>query len=188
MRLPLQISFRNLDRSEAIEAAVRKRAARLDRFCGDIMSCRVTVEAPHRHRHKGKTYVVKIDLTVRGGELVVSRTPDDDHSHEDVYVAIRDAFDAMTRRVEDHVLTRRGKIKSHAVPPHGRISELQPGLDFGRIATADGREIYFHRNSVLNADFDDLQPGDEVRFAEEPGDQGPKATTVRRVGKHHLPG
>lgn len=188
MRLPLQISFRNLARSEAIETAVRKRAARLDRFYRNIMSCRVTVEAPHRHRRKGKSYLVKIDVTVPDGELVVSRSPDDDPTHQDVYVAIRDAFDAMTRRIEDHVRTRRGRVKAHELPPHGRISELHPGLDFGRIATADGRDVYFHRNSVFNADFDDLSLGDEVRFTEEPGDQGPKATTVRRVGKHHLVG
>jgi len=188
MKLPLQISFRDLPHSEAIEAAVRKRAARLDRFYGEIMSCRVTVEAPHRHQHKGKLYSVKVDVTVPDDEIVVSRTPDRHQSHEDVYVAVRDAFDAMTRRIEDHIRMRRGKIKAHEVPPHGRVSELYPMMDYGRIACSDGRDIYFHRNSLLNADFSDLQPGDEVRFVEETGDQGPKASSVRLVGKHHVVG
>jgi len=188
MKLPLQINFRNLEPSEAIEAAVQKRAAKLDRFYADIMSCRVTVEAPHKHQHKGKLYSVKVDVTVPDDELVVSRTPDQNQAHEDVYVALRDAFDAMARRLEDYVRIRRGKTKAHEVPPHGRISELYPMLDYGRIATPDGRDIYFHRNSILNAEFDDLELGDEVRFAEEPGDEGPKATTVHLVGKHHLVG
>ncbi len=188
MKLPLQISFRNLEPSEAIEAAIRKRAAKFDRFYGDIMSCRVTVEAPHRHRHKGKLYSVSIDVTVPEEELVVSRSPDKNQSHEDVYVAIRDAFNAMTRRIEDYIRVRRGKTKTHEVPPHGRVSELYPVLDYGRIVTRDGRDIYFHRNSILNASLDDLEIGDEVRFAEESGEQGPKATSVRLIGKHHLVG
>ncbi|MGD8424751.1 MAG: HPF/RaiA family ribosome-associated protein [Gammaproteobacteria bacterium] len=188
MKLPLEINFRNLAPSEAIETAIRKRAAKLDRFYEDIMRCRVTIEAPHRHQHKGKLYSVKIDVTVPNDELVVSRAPDRDHSHEDVYVAIRDAFDAMTRRIEDYVRVRRGQTKTHETPPHGRVSEIYPMLDYGRIATPDGRDIYFHRNSLLNAGFDDLAVGDEVRFSEEPGDQGPKATSVQRVGKHHLVG
>ena len=188
MKLPLEINFRNLAPSAAIETAVRKRAAKLDRFCEDIMRCRVTIEAPHRHRHKGKLYSVRIDVTVPNDELVVARAPDRDQSHEDVYVAIRDAFDAMTRRLEDYVRVRRGRTKTHEVPPHGRVSEIYPTLDYGRIATPDGRDIYFHRNSLLNADFDDLAVGDEVRFSEEPGDQGPKATSVQLIGKHHLVG
>lgn len=188
MKLPLEINFRNLAPSEAIEAAVRKRAAKLDRFYGDIMRCRVTIEAPHRHQHKGKLYNVKVDVTVPNDELVISRAPDRDQSRQDVYVAIRDAFDAMARRLEDYVRLRRGHTKTHELPPHGRVSELYPTMDYGRIATSDGRDIYFHRNSLLNTSLDDLAVGDEVRFAEETGDQGPKATSVRLIGKHHLVG
>lgn len=186
MQLPLQISFRNLDRSEAIEARIRELAEKLDQFHEQIMSCRVMVEAPHKHRHKGNLYHVRLDVKVPGNELVASREADLHRSHEDIYVAIRDAFDAMRRQLEDHARRRRQDVKTHDVPPHGRISELVPEQDFGRLITPDGREIYFHRNSVVGSDFDQMEVGMEVRFDEVAGDQGPQASTVKVVGKHHI--
>lgn len=186
MKLPLQISFRNMNPSPAVEARVREKARKLDRFFDQIMSCRVVVEQHHRHHHKGNLYHVRVDLTVPDGELVVNREPDDHRAHEDVYVAVRNAFDAIQRRIEDYARRRRGDVKHHETPPHGRIVALEN--DHGTIVTSDGREIYFHRNSVIDADFNRLKPGDEVRFAEEAGMEGPHASTVRRVGKHHLVG
>jgi ribosome-associated translation inhibitor RaiA len=93
--------------SEAVEAAVREKAAKLDEFCDDIMSCRVMVESPHRHHHTGKLYHLRIDLTVPGDEIVIKRDPSEDATHEDVYVVIRDAFDAAKRQLEDYVRRRR---------------------------------------------------------------------------------
>lgn len=188
MQLPLQITFRNMDPSDAVEANVREKAAKLDGFLDNIMACRVVVEAQHRHHHKGNLYSARIDITVPGHEIVVSRAPGKDHAHEDVYVAVRDAFDAAYRQLEDHARKVRGKVKYHETPPHGTIVELHPDEDYGRIKTTDGRLIYFHRNSVLNVDFDGLGEGDEVRFDEEIGDRGPQASTVRVVGKHHIVG
>jgi ribosomal subunit interface protein len=185
MQVPLELSYRNLDPSEAIEERVRQRVRRLEKLAPDIMACRVMIEAPHRHHHQGRIYHVRVDVTVPGHELVVSRDPGQHHAHEDVYVAIRDAFDAVERRLQDVERTRRGQVKQHAAPAHGRISELVPALDYGRIETADGREIYFHRNAVVEGDFDDLEIGMEVRFVEEMGAEGPQASTVHLVGKHH---
>ncbi|MCE2510461.1 MAG: ribosome-associated translation inhibitor RaiA [Alphaproteobacteria bacterium] len=102
METPLQISFRNMDPSEAVEANVREKASKLERFFDRITSCRVVIEAPHRHHHKGKLYNVRIDLTVPGKELVVTHSGPGNHAHEDVYVAIRDAFGAAARQLEDH--------------------------------------------------------------------------------------
>lgn len=81
---------------------------------------------------------------------------------------------------------KKGRIKTHETMPHGRISELHPEEDYGRIVTADGGDIYFHRNSILNADFDSLEIGAEVLFVEQEGDEGPQASSVRVVGKHHI--
>jgi cold shock CspA family protein len=103
----------------------------------------------------------------------------------DVYVAVRDAFRAARRQLEDYARKRRGHVKTHEPTPHGRIASIYPEMDYGKIETADRREIYFHRNSVIEADFDALTEGMEVRFMEEMGDQGPQATTVHLVGKHH---
>ena len=187
MQLPIQITFRDMEPSDAVEANIRERATRLDRFYDHIMSCRVVVESPHAHHHKGRLFQVKIDVTVPDGELTVNHGHHHkDHSHEDVYVAIRDAFAALRRQLEDYVQKRRGKTKRHEPPAHGRILSMEPDGDYGRIETPDNRVIYFHRNSVLNSGFDRLDVGSEVRFVEEPGDSGPQASTVAPVGKHHV--
>jgi len=187
MQIPLQITFRDMEPSEAIEVAVRDKAEKLEQFT-DIMSCRVVVEMINKHQNKGTLYHVSIDLTVAGGEIVVSRDHGIDHAHEDIYVAMRDSFDAARRQLQDHHRISHQKVKAHEVPPHGRISEIFPEEGYGRIETADGRSIYFHRNSVLNDEFSRLEVDSEVRFAEEQGEEGPQASSVQRVGKHHIVG
>ena len=177
MRLPIQISFRNMHRSEAVEQAIVERAEKLERYYDRIMGCRVIVETRHR-RHQGDLYHLRIDLTLPGHEIVVGREPSLHHASEDVYVAVRDAFDAARRRLEDYARRRDQRVKVHASPPRGRISRMEYGEDYGFIGTPDGREVYFHRNSVLNAEFARLEVGDPVRFHEEAGEKGPQASTV----------
>ena len=186
MPIPLQISFRNMDPSPAVEERIRKKAEKLERFHDRIIGCTVVVEAPHRHHHKGKLYNVRIDISVPGKDVVVDRSGPIDHAHEDVYVAIRDAFDAAARRLEDQARKMRSSVKTHAAPPHGKIASLLD--DYGFITTADGDEVYFHRNSVVGANFDTLEVGSEVTLvvAEEEGVEGLQASTVKPVGKHHI--
>jgi len=112
----IEIAFRNIERSPAIEAFIRERAEKLDRFYDQIMGVHVVVEAPHKHHRQGKQYSIRIDLTVPDEELVVTHNPDENRAHEDVYVSIRDAFDAMRRRLEDYARLRRGKVKRHSLP------------------------------------------------------------------------
>jgi cold shock CspA family protein len=186
MELPLQITFRYMEPSETVEAKIRERAEKLDRYYDRIMGCRVVVEAPHRHHHQGKLFHVRIDLTVPGGELVVSREPAQHHAHEDIYVALRDAFNAAQRRLEDYARKQRGTLKVHEAPPQARVSKLFPMEGYGFIETPDGREVYFHKNSVLNDGFDRLEVGSAVQFVEEQGEKGLQASTVRPAGKHRL--
>lgn len=113
MQVPLQIAFLNMSRSEAVEAEVRKRAARLERFFDHMTGCRVVIEAPHRHHRHGKLYDVRIDISVPGTELVVNRSGPKNQAHEDVYVALRDAFEAATRQLQDYVRVMRGDVKNH---------------------------------------------------------------------------
>lgn len=188
MQVPLEIVFHNVDRSPAVEAAVREHVAKLEHFAENITSCRVTVEAPHKNHQQGNLYTVRVDLHYPGGEVIATRAPSAHHSHEDVYVAVRDAFKAARRQLQDRMRVRRGDVKPHEAPPHGRIAEIDRERESGRIATADGREIYFHRNSVLNTSFAKLEPGMEVRFNEEAGDKGPQASSVHVIGKHHVVG
>jgi ribosomal subunit interface protein len=189
MLLPLQITFRHMDPSDAVAARIRERAEALERFFDRIVSCRVVVECQHPRRQQGNLFRVRVDLKVPGGEIVVGRDPEAHHAHEDVYVAIRDTFDATRRLLEDHVRQGRGDVKLHAVPDHGRIARLLPDRDCGFIASGDGDEIYFHRNSVTNGGFDRLAIGDEVRFVAHHSEsaEGPQASTVVPLGKHHLP-
>jgi cold shock CspA family protein/ribosome-associated translation inhibitor RaiA len=188
MQAPLQIAFEHIGHSDALEAAVRKEAQRLERFYDRITSMRVVIARPQHRHHKGDTYSVRLHVAVPGGRHIdVTRDPAATGRHEDAHVTIRDAFDAAGRQLQDHVRKLAGDVKTHEEPPHGRIASLSAAGDHGFIATADGREIYFHRNSVAEARFEDLAVGQEVRFAETAGDKGPQATFVRPVGKHHIP-
>lgn len=131
MQLPLQITYRGLDPSPAVDADIRDKAAQLDHYCDHIMSCRVMVETPHHHSRQGNVYHVRVDLKVPDQELVASRDTAKYDSHEDLYVAIRDAFSAIQRQLEDYVRIRRGDTKTHAIPNYGR--EIIEG--------SEGREI-----------------------------------------------
>lgn len=187
MQVPLHISFRNMEPSAAVEATIRERAAKLDRVYDRITSCRVVVEAPHKHHHQGKLFHVRIDLSLPGHEVRVTRDPAQAHAHEDVYVAIRDAFAAARRQLDEYAAQRQGSVKVHAEPPVGRISRLFPDDGYGFIAAGDGREIYFHQNSVIGTSFAKLMVGVPVVFAEETGDKGPQASTVRLAGTAEPP-
>lgn len=181
MEFQTQISFRGVESTAAIEAKVRERAARLERYYDRIIGCRVMIEAPHRRHHHGTIYHVRVDVTVPGGELVVSREPAEHHEHEDLYVAIRDAFDATQRRLEDFARRQRGAVKARAERPVGAVTRLF-AEGYGFIETIDGRELYFHRHSVLDDAFDRLEVGSRVEFVDAPGEQGTQASTVRLVG------
>ncbi len=179
MQMPVQITFRNMKSSAAVKARVSEHVSKLDRYYDRIMSCRVTVESPHRHRHQGRIFHVRIDLTLPQGEIVVNREPEENHAHEDVFVAIRDAFDAMQRQLQDYARTQRGAVKMHAPPARGRVARLFPDDGYGFLETPDAREIYFHHNALVGGDFADLKVGAMVEFVEQAGEEGPQASTVR---------
>ena len=113
MQVPLQIRFKNLEPSEAVEARVRKHVDKLERYFNEIISCRVTLDAAHKHHQQGNIFQVTVDVRLPGGENVASRHPDDQHAHEDAYVALRDAFEAVRRQLKHHRDTRRGRVKTH---------------------------------------------------------------------------
>jgi cold shock CspA family protein len=177
MQLPLQIAVRNLELSASLEEDIRRHATKLEAFHDRIMACRVLVETPHRHLRAGARFNVRIDLTLPGGEVVIKRQPE-----RDLTTAIQEAFDAAQRRVEDYARVQRGATKVLDRQDRARVSRLFPYEGYGFLTTGDGREVYFHRNSVLRGGFDRLAEGTEVRFTEESGEQGPQASTVAIVG------
>jgi cold shock CspA family protein len=200
MILPVQIAFRNMKPSAAVEERVRKEVAKLETFYSDISSCRVVVEIPHRRHRRGVPYHVRIDMIVPGGELVVKRTPTlhtalrqvdserelkshkTDANQKDVFVVIRDAFNEARRRLQDFAHRERRQTKIHVPQATGRVCKLFPEKGYGFLETPDGTEIYFHKNSVLNDAFDRLTVGANVRFSEEMGEKGAQASTVRALG------
>lgn len=175
MQVPLTVIARNAKRSRELDAAVRERVARLHRFFDRIISCRVALEGPGAHHQHGR-HTVRIYIKVPTTVLVVNHVGDDD-----MHVAVRKAFDVATRRLEDYARRLRGDVKTPQVIPHGRISRLFPeGYGF---IDAGGRDVYFHRHSVLPPGFDRLEEGAAVRFTEEPGESGPQASMVMPIGK-----
>jgi ribosomal subunit interface protein len=181
MQVPLEISTRFIHLTPPIEAELRKRTDRLERHSDRITSCRIAVERPTgNHHQEGGPFRVRVDITVPGSELVA------DKSDEELYAAIRQAFDAAERQVESWSDRRRGFVKtgSQGETPEGKVVRLFPEEGFGFISGPDDREIYFHRNAVLDPPgFDKLEAGARVRFVEEQGLEGPQASAVSVIGK-----
>jgi ribosomal subunit interface protein len=174
MQIPLEISTRDVTLSPQIEAELSKRAGKLERHFNRITSCRIALERPTgNHHHDGGPYRVRVDVTVPGMELVADKQADE------IFIAIRDAFEAAERQMEDFVDRRRAFLKSPA--PEGTVVRLFSEEGFGFLAAPDGREVYFHRNAVDAPGFDRLAVGSRVRFAEEQGFEGPRASTVSLV-------
>lgn len=204
--IPTKITFRGIEDTDALETDIRDRVNWLEQFYPGIVGCRVVAELPHRHRHDGRHFHVRIELTAPGGApIVISHEPslhgllkdmevpvarkdtEIENVHRYASVAIRQAFDAARRRLQDFAREQRGAVKVHDVPLHGTIAELSREHGFGFIQ-ADEARVYFNRASVLDEAFDELAVGSPVAFVEEHGEKGPQASTVRLLGKHHYVG
>lgn len=178
MQLPLQLTFQGMDPSSAVEAAVSQKVQHLERFYSGITSCRVALELLQKHQHQGRPFGVRIDLTLPGHELVVNHV-----ENQDVYIALRDAFDDMTRQLEDLARRQRGMEKEHPHALHGEVVRLDDEEGFGFIRTPEGDEYYFGRDNLANARFEQLRIGSAVQFIAQAGGQGPQAKRVT-LGKH----
>jgi ribosomal subunit interface protein len=178
MQVPLQITMHEMAHSDALEAAIREHAAKLEKFHSRITSCRVAVEELRRHHQQGHHFAVKLDVRVPGQEIVSNL-----QHHEDVYVALRDAFDSARRQLEEVARERRGDVKSHATAQRGIVKRMLPDQGYGFIEAADGREFYFSRENVVHPPFEHLEPGTTVQFIEELAAEGPQAKRVS-AGKH----
>ena len=172
MKVALQVTFRDMPRSDAVEAEIRRRAAKLEDFCDRIMSCRVTVETPGAHKHQGKLFAVHVDVKVPGEEIASTRRQE----NEDVYVAIRDAFEAVRRRLEDYMQRSRGETKRHEPLLHGRVVRLFDD-GHGFIEDGEGNEYYFDAAGVVRPG-DKLVVGTAVEFLGEAAAQGLQAKRV----------
>ena len=173
MIIPLQITARDIELSDALREEITQKVVKLDNVYDRIMRCKVVVEEPKRHPHEGKMYSVHIIMTVPGAELVTKR-----ELNKDLFVAMRDSFHAARRKLEEFAREQRGEVKHHEESPRVRITALFPDKGYGFLQSPDGYDVYFHGNSVVNREFEKLAIGMEVRFVEEMGDKGPQASSV----------
>jgi len=182
MQVPLEISFKDIANTTEIEDLIRSQAAKLERVCSYITSCRVAVEKRQEHQRTGNPYRVRIDLTVPPGhELVVRREPTQGDMHDPLEVVIKRAFNSASRQLQKLVRRQQGEVKTHPEQQATAIvHSLFPDKGYGFIRTVDTQEdIYFHRNSVLHNGFDYLKIGMGVRYTAEVGEKGLQATSVQ---------
>ena len=179
MQLPVEISYRGVEKSDEIDDLIRTKAARLDRFCDHISRCDVAVEKPNQSLREGNPFRVRVIVTVPPGHELVNDEKQTEHEmHEPLTKIINDAFKTMERQLKDLVERQRHEVKTH-VEPHALITKLF--ADYGFITDGSGVDIYFHQNSLVHGDFADLKVGTEVRFDLSHGDMGPQASSVHIV-------
>ncbi len=187
MQTPVEIEFQEMVASPAVQDMVADHVKKLEQLFGRITKCRVVVKGPGNRHKTGGLYHVNIRLTLPDGrEVDIGRTPADDERHSNFSFAVNDAFKRAGRRLQDNARRMEGMVKSHEGQPIGTVVRLDPAGEFGFLRSADGAEIYFHRNSVLDGAFSDLAVGSRVTFSDEIGEKGTQATTVKLLGKHGL--
>jgi ribosome-associated translation inhibitor RaiA len=173
MKQALNIQFHGMEASQAVEAKAREFAAKLDAMAPDLMACRVRIDLEQKHQHQGRPYGVRLDLTLPGHELVVNKV-----QSEDVYVALRDAFDSMKRQLDEVVRKRRGQEKPHALELRGEVVRLDSEAGTGFIRTPAGDEYYFGRDNLAGTPFEHVREGSTVEFLPDVGKQGLQAKRV----------
>jgi ribosomal subunit interface protein len=173
----MELTFRHMDKSPALEALIREQTVKLERYCDHINSCAVVVEPDHRSQNGADEYRVRVDLTVAGGHEVVS---EEKAGKNLLPAAVRGAFQHAARQLKRLSSAQRNDVKRH---PQSDIAGVVAKLfeDYGFIRTSDGREVYFHERSVVSARFGELKIGMGVAFTEEDGEEGPQASSLRVV-------
>lgn len=187
MQTPIQIDYQGMSARPELLASIERHVAELEQRFGRVTVCRVVVKAPGAHHLTGGLFEVNIRLALPNGrEVNVDRTPEEDERHADLAFAISDAFKRARRRLQDQARRLQGQVKQHDTLPIGIVKTIDASGEFGFLEAADGHEVYFHRNSVLDGAFGRLTAGMHVTFAEEMGEKGSQASTVRLLAKHSL--
>ncbi len=173
MQMPLQITFRDLDRSAAVEARIRSKVDKLDTVYNKIISCHVVVEQVQKHNHKGRLNNITIRVTVPGKEFAVTHQP-----NENLYLAIQGAIDSLRDQLEEYRSKLYRDVKDHGERLHGVIEKLMPDEGYGFIADAENNEYYFNLTHLVDVKFHQLQIGDKVRFLPAEGNEGLQARRI----------
>ena len=187
MQVPMEIAFHNIDKSEWAENLIREHVAELERIYERLITCRVRVEKRANNSRHTIPPVVRIEMSVPGHkDIVVAHEPEHlqrKFQQPDLQTAIKETFRIAERRLTEFKDQRndRTAVGSHEAANEflGQVAEMTPERDFGFLMTKEGGLLYFHRNSMLSGNFDDLRRGHEVYYVQGTGDTGPIATKVR---------
>ncbi len=185
MRVPLEISFHGISRSESIEQIIRNDVAKLERVCDRLISCRVGVKLDQNSNVTSNPFRVRIEMRVPPGHnLVVTNTSGIKEAADDLPTTVKNTFKSAHRRLKQLVDKQQGMKKSHPEQEvSGIITKIFSEEGYGFLRTLEGEEIYFHRNSIVNDAFDRLTPGTGVNYTAEVGEKGLQASSVQVLGK-----
>lgn len=160
--IPYEITFRDdLEKTDALEQKIIAKIQKMNQYYDRIEYCKVVVDIPQKNKHQGKEFHATVEVRVPGKKLIANK-----HMNEDLYVSIRDAFNAMFKQLQDYAAHQRGDVKTHAEPLQGVVARIFD--DYGFIKGNDGREFYFHAPNVGSPGFETLDIGSLVRFIEAP--------------------
>jgi ribosomal subunit interface protein len=186
MQGPVEISFKGVKKTAALEDLINQKIAKLEKICDYMISCRVAVELPQKYPDTGNPYRVRIDIKIPPShELVAKQSASEGDMHDPLDTVIAKTFQAAERQLKELKDKQHGELKTH---PHqqvmGIVNRLFADQGYGFIKTIDTQEdIYFHRNSLLHDDFYKLTVGTGVRFVAKQGDKGLQASTVEVIYK-----
>ncbi|BAZ68882.1 MAG: HPF/RaiA family ribosome-associated protein [Pelatocladus maniniholoensis HA4357-MV3] len=188
MKIPPEITYRNVEKTNAIDALINEKITKLEQVCNYLSSCHIVIEKVHDRPRSGSPHRVRIDMTIPPGhELVAESNPPDVNQYPPLEAVIRDAFQAAIRQLRDLTEQQResdkAKTNDSAEQTTALVTKLFSQQGYGFIKTLDGEEVYFHRNSVLHDEFDRLEIGTGVHCFVELGEEGPQASTVKIVDK-----
>ena len=183
MQTPLQVEIEGFQPSSHLNQLIDANLAKLERRYGRIISCRIAIRAPDAHHKMGEPYFVSVRIAIPGRRDISVKPPrtGQDPRQADANFAVGDAFRRADRQLRDQVCLLKGRPKLRPLEPAGKVLRIDAIGQFGFLESDDGREIYFHANSVLDGKFKRLKPGSRVRFHEEAGDKGPQASTVHAL-------
>lgn len=186
MQTPAQIELEGVQETPELQASIDQHFAELENRFGRLTAGRVVVKGPGDHHRTGGQFQVSIRLALPDGrEVNVGRTPKQDDRYTDLTFAVDNAFKRARRQLQDRARLMRGQTKQHESQPVGTVVRIDPSGEFGFLESADGREIYFNRSSVLDG-ASNITVGTRVSYVEEIGEKGPQASTVKTLGKHGL--
>lgn len=186
MQTPAQIEFEGVSATPELQASIDQHIAELESRFGRLTAGRVVVRGPGDRHRTGGQYQVSIRLALPDGrEVNIARTPKQDERYADLTFAVDNAFKRARRRLQDQSRLMQGQTKQHENRPIGTVIRIDPSGEFGFIESADGQEVYFNCNSVLDG-ASNIAPGTRVSYVEEIGEKGPQASTVEILGKHRL--